>query len=64
MEKLIYNTINNEGILRSSGPHRIIITNDDLNKKVSQRHTKFPPLIVEHVQSIEDNTLLKAKVFK
>ncbi len=63
MNKLIYNTINNEGVLKSSGPHRILQTDNLQSTNFAQSHKNFPPVKTKNVVIKEEITCLKKKVF-
>ncbi len=58
MNKLTYNTINNEGVLKSLGPYRIIIT-DNIR---GSNYVNIPPVKTDNVVRKEETTYLKKKV--
>jgi hypothetical protein len=58
MDKLIYNTITEDGFLKSVGPYRTDVTN---GISVNQSYVTYSPTIIKRVEvkGIEQQTLTK-----
>lgn len=62
MNKLIYNTINNDGIMQALGPHKILVSDNLQSTTLQQTYKKYPPIQTKNIVIREEITCLKKKI--